>query len=166
MVNFDNIPKKKLEKLLKLTKKIKVRRLINNQPDDFKSKHAALILDKKFEVLSYGENNCRKTPEMMTIHAEKQAFYNFNHSKYKKNKKYYLYVVKLSNKEGLLGNSACCIRCRNLILEKYNIKISKVYYSIKNGIRCCNPNKLPIHISGKDRKQCGECNILKKFCHF
>ena len=73
MVNPNNIPKKKFEKLLGLTDTMRDRRLSNTAVTKHKSNHAAFILTKNLDVISYGENNCRNLPDCMSTHAERQA---------------------------------------------------------------------------------------------
>jgi tRNA(Arg) A34 adenosine deaminase TadA len=158
-VNPNRIPRKKFEKLLGLTEEMKRRRL--SRIDTFnKSNHAAFILTKDFEIISYGENNYRNMPESMSCHAERQAISNIKQDRLKYNKSYYLFVTKLSPKIGCLGESACCVRCRAMLLNS-NLKISRVYYSINNGIAYRNTNQLPIHISERDRNECDRYKIMK-----
>lgn len=150
-VNPNSIPRKRFDKLLELADEMKRRRLA--KLDTFgKSNHAAFILTKDFEVISYGENHYRNVPHSMSCHAERDAIMNIKQDRFKYNKTYYMFVVKLSNKMGSLGESACCVRCRAMLMNS-KIKISRVYYSVENGITYRNVNNLPIHISERDRNE-------------
>ena len=160
MVNPDNIPRKKFDKLLGLTNIMKGRRL-GCQETKHKSNHAAFILTKNLDVVSYGENHSRNMPDQLTVHAERQAIKNIKQDRLKYNKSYCLFVTKLSPKQGKLGESLCCIRC-NLMLLQSNIKISRVYYSIENGIACCNVNNLPLHVTERDRRTCHSHRVIDK----
>jgi len=158
-VNPNEIPRKKFHKLLGLTEEMKKRRLSKKETFN-KSNHAAVILTKDFEVISYGENHYRNMPDNMSCHAEMDAIMNIKQDAFKYNKTYYLFVVKLSAKIGSLGESACCLRCRAMLRES-NIKFGKIYYSIPNGIASSNVSHLPIHISERDRKE-SNMESLKK----
>lgn len=159
MANPDNIPKKRFDKLLELANIMKNRRL--GCKSNHKSNHAAFILTKNLDVISYGENHSRRMPDQMTIHAERQAIMNIKQDRLKYNKTYCMFVTKLSPKKGLLGESLCCTRC-NLMLQQSNIKITKIYYSIENGIACCNLNDIPIHVTERDRRLCHSHKIIDK----
>lgn len=159
-VNPSNIPKKKFDKLLGLADKLRDKRLIEKSTKH-KSNHAAFILTKNFDVISYGENHCRNVPNSMSVHAERQALKNIKLDRLKHNKSYYMFVTKLSPRKGLLGESMCCARC-NLMLRQSDVKISRVYYSVENGIDYCNINDLPIHITERDRRLCSPCKTLDK----
>ena len=155
-VNPNKIPRKKFNKLLGLAEEMKKRRLSKNRTYN-KSTHAAVVLTKDFEIISYGENHYRNMPESMSCHAEMDAIMNIKQDRFKYHKNYYLFVIKLSPKIGSLGESACCLRCRAMLRES-DIKFSKIYYSIPNGIASSNVNRLPIHISERDRNEtCKEC---------
>lgn len=150
-VNPKRIPRKRFEKLLELTNEMKRRRL--SRLDTYsKSNHAAFILTKDFEVVSYGENHYRNVPCSMSCHAEKDAIMNIKQDRFKYNKTYYMFVIKVSNKIGSLGESACCVRCREMLMNN-KINFSRVYYSVENGITYRNINNLPIHISERDRNE-------------
>jgi hypothetical protein len=164
LVNPNNIPKKKFDKLLGLTATLRDRRLYNNQTTRHKSNHAAFILTKNLDIISYGENNCRNVPDSMSTHAEVQAIRNIKQDRLKYNKTYCLYVTKLSPSLGLLGDSLCCTRCNLMILQN-EIKITKIYYSIDSGIAYCNVNNLPIHITERDKKSCSSCKVINKLDH-
>jgi tRNA(Arg) A34 adenosine deaminase TadA len=142
--NPNNIPKKKFDRLLELSNIAAGKRT----PTEVYN-HAAFILTKQFNIVSYGENNRRKISQNMTTHAEIQALQNIKHSKIKNNS-YYLFVIKASPKIGKLGNSSCCAKCTLKILES-NIKISRVYYSIENGISYYATSNIPIYITVRDR---------------
>ena len=150
-INPNNIPRKKFNKLLELVNEMKKRRLSKCKTFT-KSTHAAVVLTKDFKVISYGENHYRNMPESMSCHAEMDAIKNIKQDRFKYHKSYYLFVIKLSPKIGSLGESACCLRCRAM-LRKSDIKFSKIYYSIPNGIASSNVSDLPIHISERDRNE-------------
>ena len=150
-VNPTQICQKKYDRLMGLTEEMKRRRLSKIESFN-KSTHAAFILTKDFEIVSYGENHCRNMPDSMSCHAEMDAILNIKQDRFKYNKTYYLFVVKLSPRIGNLGESACCLRCRAM-LRNSNIKFSKVYYSIAHGFASSNVHQLPIHISERDRKE-------------
>lgn len=158
-VNPNRIPRKKFNRLLGLAEEMKKRRLSKNRTFD-KSTHAAVILSKDFQVISYGENHYRNMPDRMSCHAEMDAIMNIKQDRVKYNKTYYLFVIKLSPKIGSLGESACCLRCRAM-LQSANIKFGKIYYSIPHGIAASTVNHLPIHISERDRKETS-IDCLKK----
>lgn len=147
--NINGIPRRKFAKLLNLTEKLKFKRLSGRRRLG-KSNHAAYILTKKLDVVSYGENNYRNSLTNITKHAEHDAIKNINRSTFKKNKTYSIFVTKLSPKIGQLGNSSCCIRCQ-LRLLKSGIKINKVYYSVNGGIACSHLNNLDTYITERDR---------------
>ena len=86
---------------------------------------------------------------------------NIKHDRLKYNKGYCIFVTKLSPKKGLLGESLCCSRC-NLMLHQSSVKISKIYYSIENGIACCNLNDIPIHVTERDKNLCNSHKIINK----
>ena len=161
--NPDNISARKFNKRLDLTEFMKDKRLSNqnqNQKSNQKSIHSAVILTNKFDLISYGENNYRKT--QFSNHAETDAIRNIKNIK--QNKKYYLFVTKFSQHIGKLGNSCCCIKCNLFLLQNY-IKINKIYYSIEDGIACRKLDELPIHISELDRKKNNE-KTLKKLSNY
>ena len=157
--NPSRIPRKKFNRLLGLAEEMKRRRL--SKVDTFnKSTHAAFILSKDLEIISYGENHYRNMPDSMSCHAEMDAIMNIKQDRFKYNKTYYLFVVKLSPKIGCLGESACCLRCRAMLRES-NIKFGKIYYSIPHGISSSNVLQLPIHISERDRNETSKKRLRK-----
>jgi len=160
MVNPNNIPKKKFDKLLGLADTLKNKRLCS-QSTKHKSNHAAFILTKNLDIVSYGENNYRNMPDCMSTHAERQAIKNIKQDRLKYNKSYCLFVTKISSKQGKLGNSLCCTRC-NLMLLESNIKITKIYYSVDNGIAYCNINNIPYHVTERDKRCCSSCKVIDK----
>ena len=57
----------------------------------------------------------------------------------------------------LLECNKMLLRCRAMLRDS-DIKFSKIYYSIPNGIASSNVSDLPIHISERDRNEtCKKC---------
>lgn len=152
MKNPKNIPKKRFEKLLTLIEFLKNRRV--EIYTKHKSKHYALLLTKNFDIVSFGENHFRKVPKTMSVHAEKQCILNSSRSFLKRNKSYYLFVTKLSPREGYCSSSCCCIRCKNYLLH-CPLKISRIYYTNENGITFQNIQDIPTYFTEKDRRKIG-----------
>ena len=56
----------------------------------------------------------------------------------------------MSRNIGKLSDSMCCSRCILKLLEA-DINITRIYYSIEDGIKYCNINNMPIYITSRDR---------------